>query len=1177
MKKLMALCLSLLMVLSMCSFTAMADGEVDFSVIADGQPQDFVYKKLILGEHTITSSNEAVIKTDGTVIRPYIKDTDVSIVIDGVSRYNLIVKAQTSDVLVSSDFATAGNIDAAPYTNWKKSSGTRTDALDANAANGKMNLSINPLTDNKNDGNPYYGRTSIDYTPATPSGNNIVTFEFDVADIQNRVASSVDIRISCRAYDSNNASVGVSDPIQFYNLGNYGFNAIGGFGPASNVTNVKFSYDPKTGEVWQGDVKCTPNLKDKIKYNAEKSSADVAKIVITQVRFCNAGGGCGCDFTIDNFVEYEVIPESTMLAKHPEAIVETYTTYLEESYVADGGSFNYVTGNLKFAAPEGALGDGATITWTTSDPSVIAADGTVTRDFVVEKPVKITGTLTVPGSAPVVKTHDVIVKPRTIADTSNALIFEEYLAGTSLSSGWTLNGASMSVNYEDNRKFADVVLTQSYATDCMLYNFTNLPTVDENTTAIVLSYDFKEESKKQGAVNNFGFKLNGYAVGEWIDYNGKIYGQDNYSGQGFYGNQTPNYISPVPNEFKNFKIRLDIVNKNIEYYYDGNSEPIYTVAFESVSAASSEGLFNGDTLKAITSASFYVDGRDNNTAGSPALFSIDDLVIYTETSLTGVIASLQDSEKVAVYKNAIENTPVDKVESVGALYDLDTAYAEYGNTGVTVSWASGNTEYISNTGALVKMAPLGSGLKVPMTATITAGSASATATVYVPVVTAGTTYVTGEKFDSSSVKDSEYGNVYELATTDVTTTKTVQLLEASKYGLNHNKLGHNDRIVISADMKFTHDPELKSNSGGINIHGIQTAHSGGALFDFNNREITIFGATTEVKADGKDIILNEDDGNFQIPMPEELWDKEGKWMHVVFDYNVMSCTYNVYADGILLNKTPIVVNAVYKSNTGGSTIRHIDAAVSAAGTLRIDNLEIREFSDANKVEVNAALNAAIVMYGSEFYKPALQSCDLPAKTISSKWVTTVPGGTEPTFDLAEHTKNEFYNNPAYYTLQTDDADAPKLTYKVNGTEVTAINASKPEVVELEIIAEKNGYSEKFTVKRDVAPVNFRGYGLNGYTFNGIWLEGAKTTDTVILAGYAGGEIKVVKMYDLSISDRASNPKDYAYHPETGLLEGVGIMLPAGNALIDTLKVFVVSDDGITPAAMNRTFLETDKR
>ncbi len=42
MKKLMALCLSLLMVLSMCSFTAMAEGEVLFSEIADGQPQNFV-------------------------------------------------------------------------------------------------------------------------------------------------------------------------------------------------------------------------------------------------------------------------------------------------------------------------------------------------------------------------------------------------------------------------------------------------------------------------------------------------------------------------------------------------------------------------------------------------------------------------------------------------------------------------------------------------------------------------------------------------------------------------------------------------------------------------------------------------------------------------------------------------------------------------------------------------------------------------------------------------------------------------------------------------------------------------------------------------------------------------------------------------------------------------------
>ena len=63
MKKLMALCLAMLVALSMCSFTVMAEGEVTFADIAGGQPQNFVVDNLVLGDHTITSSNEAVITT----------------------------------------------------------------------------------------------------------------------------------------------------------------------------------------------------------------------------------------------------------------------------------------------------------------------------------------------------------------------------------------------------------------------------------------------------------------------------------------------------------------------------------------------------------------------------------------------------------------------------------------------------------------------------------------------------------------------------------------------------------------------------------------------------------------------------------------------------------------------------------------------------------------------------------------------------------------------------------------------------------------------------------------------------------------------------------------------------------------------------------------------------------
>ena len=104
MKKFMALCLSLLMALSMVSFSVMAEGEapalaVTFEDIANGQPAKFVTGNLVLGEHTITSSNEAVIATDGTVTRPLFEDATVAISIDGGEAVNVTVKAKTANIL----------------------------------------------------------------------------------------------------------------------------------------------------------------------------------------------------------------------------------------------------------------------------------------------------------------------------------------------------------------------------------------------------------------------------------------------------------------------------------------------------------------------------------------------------------------------------------------------------------------------------------------------------------------------------------------------------------------------------------------------------------------------------------------------------------------------------------------------------------------------------------------------------------------------------------------------------------------------------------------------------------------------------------------------------------------------------------------------------------------------
>ena len=68
MKKFMAVAVALIMALSMCSFSVMAE-EISFDILSNGQIQDFVVTDLDFSGYSVTSSDTAIIAEDGT---PYI-------------------------------------------------------------------------------------------------------------------------------------------------------------------------------------------------------------------------------------------------------------------------------------------------------------------------------------------------------------------------------------------------------------------------------------------------------------------------------------------------------------------------------------------------------------------------------------------------------------------------------------------------------------------------------------------------------------------------------------------------------------------------------------------------------------------------------------------------------------------------------------------------------------------------------------------------------------------------------------------------------------------------------------------------------------------------------------------------------------------------------------------------
>ncbi len=1067
------------------------------------------------------------------------KDEVVTITIDGESACNVTVKAMTADVKDAYDFATDGVIAEDAYAAWTRTQGTNTEN-DALVANGKLNLVISSDTDT-------YDRTNIQYNLPAPTGDRPVVIKFKTGDYANITSAGADIRLNADMFNADGVKVGTIGAVTLARISDTGF---GSFLFQTSSKEVTIKYNPSNCDYWGNSVSasniCVPNdsnagsysWSDKEDGSGEKyTSDDVETVVFTGIRFTNAAGGCGADFSIDDFAVYEEYTEEEILATYPEAQVEYYSRYLSEDYIANGKSLDMITEDLVFTADE-ALPDGTTLTWETTDEAVVATDGTITRDYVGYKSATITGTLAIAGIDPVVKSYDVTVAPMTIGGTSEKLGFESGFDNT----GWSVKDSAVAYNSADGNGYIDITSTAGYLqNDALKYDFRTLPEVDSSTEAIVLSYDFKQNASP-ATMHNVGFKLNGVAVGEYIGRANNIFhGQDWTPNQAWYGGGTTGYIT-TPAEFVNIKIRANIKDNLVEYYV--NDELKFSTALPAVD------------LTSLSSAWFYVEAR--SSIEKPTDISVDNIMLYSEKSLAGVIAGLDDVDKVALYKSAIENTEIPAVVAIGDAYDLDAGYTDFGDTGVTVSWGSRNPEYIANDGKLVKFAPIGSDYKVAMTAVITSGAAQETAIVEIPVSN-GTIVVASEAFSAQP-----NGVLEVVSTNDSKTTTTGAGITSGAQTV----VGHGDRVVISADVKYAHDTELTSNGGGILVNGIQGANTAEVLFDFKNEQVQLRMTDAGVNPNGA-LLGTMNEGSRRVPMPDELLDQEGQWIKVVFDYNVLSATYDVYANGILLNDAPIIVANSFKPNTGGAIIRNVSATVSAAGSVAIDNIVISKFANADEVEVNAALKAAAAMYASELVDPELTNCTLPSKTLSRAWIGKTASG-ENTL-LIDDAAN-MQDNPGLFVWQADDPDAPVITYAINGEAVTEINVTRPETVEFTITATKGDVSESRTFTRKLAPVTIKYCGLNGYNFNGLWLKGATGTEKLVTAEYFEGKLVYAKVFDLDDPDAlALLGETTSYNAETGLLAGVSVLLPGGREDVDTVKVFIMKDGGLFPVSYIKTF------
>ncbi len=303
MKKLFSVFVAVLMAISTLPMVVSAAAS-DFSLIADGQLQDFVYKNLAIGDHTVTSSNEAVINpTTGVVTPSLTKDEVVSLTIDGGDTIDVTVRKKTTKIRTAHDFSTAGT--TALYPDWDAS---------YTVANGVLPAVISNNVTNRD----YYPTTG--YT----IGSDAVTFEFDVSNITTITDYGVNIKLNAYFYDADGVKVGTFPVTSVANLDSTdGFKGAYNWGSENEVdTHVTLKYDTKTGEVWingkQGSETILNPAGTSITWESGKSAADVARIEVYRLRFTGATSSSGASFDIDNFVEHHDVSLGDIVGTLPD-------------------------------------------------------------------------------------------------------------------------------------------------------------------------------------------------------------------------------------------------------------------------------------------------------------------------------------------------------------------------------------------------------------------------------------------------------------------------------------------------------------------------------------------------------------------------------------------------------------------------------------------------------------------------------------------------------------------------------------------------------------------------------------------------------------------------------------------------------------------------------------------
>lgn len=1160
MKKIMAIAVALVMALSMCSFSVMAE-DVTFADIANGQLQKFVIGDLDFSGYTVTSSNTAIIAEDGTVTRPLFEDKVVTLTVDGTP-IDVTVKAQTSELLYANDF-----------------SADLGEGWTLNVPAGNTVPSVNDGVFNVIIGETTVNRTNLYYTLPELVSDGIVTLSFDMSNIRDLTASGIDIRMDGERYDENGEVVGSFNTVTIARC-----NSATGFGSnwmgAYSKDSVTIKYDPMTGEFWGNGRKGA--TREGVEYNLfgfedansryveGKSEEDVAKAVITKIFICNAGGGCTGSFDMDNLaVTQEVSADDVIANATPAQKADYYSQYLEEAYVADGGSFAALSNNLKFDVEN--LPEDVTIAWET-DEDVIKADGTVLRNISETKTTTITGTLSVDGAEDIVKTYDVTLLALNIAGVTEVLDGEYGDAGTSFAGqfGW-LPGSirpyeSMTVQKEANgNKFLRFGVSAYEPTGSTPnYAFKSVPGSDKAET-IIFEAKVRNPEKVKG-VANFTFLINGTEVGEFINHAGYIYDNNYHDGSRFddyYGGSTGtsrNDMLMTANQWYNLKIVIDLDSADAVFYINDK-------------VVGEHKTKDAAAIEEITSVGFLVKCRGTmDSASEPTYaaqyYDVDDVKAYTLMSDADAFLDAADEVKFEFLKSYLTPAVFANGESLAAI-TKDLSFAPAGidldAIGASLVWESSDEKVIATDGKITPDAVIGK--PVTVKGTLTVGSmAPISASYAVTVAPAGTApYATSAKetflWDFEDKEDGEVdpkagaydNNVKGFGidgTGDITYVEDAERGMVAKFepaSENANlkfftgaRSGdYVSRYIAGIDFKYDMLDDATRYELMYLFRGNSGGYAQGGISNSDGTEVAII-APAESNVDGVqrkgtvDMLFG-----YELDHVESIFNDD-IWHNITIDYNTKANVYYVYFDGILVSNAPSATAQI-----AGYPMMWMQLATRNMESVLIDNHYVVEFTDDDAVVADAALKVAL--YNAVSRETGQGGVGGPYRQIHRNDLNSVLVKAIPTPQTA--------------------SNGATLSWTVNGVAHTADTFTPPanaEFVDFKVTATYNGKSATESFANRMASVKV-------IDFAYATIDGNQSYTAAKISGDVSGKKLIVKYTSFDGSKTRAIDfyaiEDY-YNAETGLFTFPTPYQYAGEGG-GHLKCYIWDANGITPISFVR--------